>query len=811
MSCTAGGISRAATRVGTTLLLAASTAGLPALLVVTTGPPVHGRLPAWHQIVATLGRPDNGSMFLGALRLITWIAWLAFTIAVLAEIQAAIRGRSAPHIPGLSPAQFLARALIAGLISTAGASPAFAASAAIIPVAAMTSTTHAPPAAATLTDYTTGPAAPAASTSVAYMPSAAAAASSNPEASLPLAGMFAAGLLAGGIVATIGQMRHRQRQERQPGRRIALPGSEDAQRTERQLRAAARTSSTGQAAIRTTLNALAAGLRTASQPVPRAAGIHITGNGADILLAAPAARPPAMFRAVPGSGDMCWRLPAETLIRLRPAPGAGSGDLMPGLVSAGTTGGGGHLLIDLETSGVTTITGPIDLADRMLATAALELATNTWAGSYDLLLSGFAPVAAARYRAQDCGALSQAITVIERRAAELALTARAGEDARPNRLSDPSCPDWTLTLLIARAQPTPDQMSRILAVARPGSGIAVLLPAGPLVATGAPDMTARIELDEDLAGNITASIGPFGLTARPRLLDSRDYQAITEILAAAQQPDVPAGTPPYLAASSTAAAGPQPRDTARQLRVGVLGPVTITGAAEELQPKQAELVLALALSRPSGLSMSALCTRLGADEDQPKPPDSLRQIMTRTRRRLGPAPDGDSYLRHIGNAQYVLAADAAVDLDDFRRLSAGGQKAGDSVMLTEALSLVRGQPLDNAFHWWIDPAIIEDIRAEVADTASALAELELRASRPAAAARAARAGLSADPAAEQLWRLLMRAEDAAGNKAGVHEAWRRCMQIISEIAADGEPHPATTALYHQLTRREQQRTPAGVR
>lgn len=796
MSSGTGRTRRAATRCAATLLLAAVIAGVPAFLIVTTGPPLHGRLPAWHQIIAALGRPDNGSLFLAALRLITWLAWLAFTIAVLTEIQAAIRGRPAPRIPGLSPAQYLARALIAGMITTAGASPV-AASAAIIPVAAMT-TTHAPPAAA----------APMAATLTAYDPSAASPARGSPEASLPLAAVFAAGLLSGGVVTTIGQMRHRQRQDRRPGRRIALPDSDDAQRTERALRAAAAASRTGQAAIRTTLTALAAGLRAGPQPVPRAAGIHITRDGADILLADPSAQPPPMFRAVPGTSDMCWRLPAETLIALRPAPGTGSGDLMPGLVSAGTTGSGGHLLIDLETTGVTTVTGPIGLTDRMLATAALELATNTWAGSYDLLLSGFAPVTAVRYRAQDCGSLSQAIEVLERRAAELSVTAIDGEDARQNRLRDPSCPDWTLTLLIARAQPSPEQMASILAAARPGSGIAVLLPAGPPLAPGLADPAApaSIALDEDLAGNITAAVFPFGLTARPHLLDSRDYQAITEILAAAQAPDVPAGSPPYPAAAD---ADQPSRHAAGQLRVGVLGPVTITGAAEELQPKQAELVLALALSRPSGLSMSALCTRLGADEDQPKPADSLRQIMTRTRRRLGPAPDGDSYLRHIGNAQYILAAAAAVDLDDFRRLSAAGQKAGDSVMLTEALSLARGQPLDNAFHWWIDPALIEDIRAEVADTASALAELELQAHRPAAAARAARAGLAADPAAEQLWRLLMRAEDAAGDKAGVHEAWRRCMQIISEIAADGEPHPATTALYHQLTRRE--RAPAGVR
>jgi len=47
----------------------------------------------------------------------------------------------------------------------------------------------------------------------------------------------------------------------------------------------------------------------------------------------------------------------------------------------------------------------------------------------------------------------------------------------------------------------------------------------------------------------------------------------------------------------------------------------------------------------------------------------------------------------------------------------------------------------------------------------------------------------------------MRAEHAAGNLSGVREAWNRCLDAISEIAPDGEPHPGTAALYHELPRR----------
>ena len=91
------------------------------------------------------------------------------------------------------------------------------------------------------------------------------------------------------------------------------------------------------------------------------------------------------------------------------------------------------------------------------------------------------------------------------------------------------------------------------------------------------------------------------------------------------------------------------------------------------------------------------------------------------------------------------------------------------------------------------------MRAQIVDTAELLAELELRAGDPSASARAARTGLAGDVSAEQLWRALMRAEHAAGNLAGVREAWSRCLDAMTDISADGEPHPDTVALYQQLT------------
>src|SRR5258708_1707203 len=73
--------------------------------------------------------------------------------------------------------------------------------------------------------------------------------------------------------------------------------------------------------------------------------------------------------------------------------------------------------------------------------------------------------------------------------------------------------------------------------------------------------------------------------------------------------------------------------------------------------------------------------------------------------------------------------------------------------------------------------------------------LSIRATGP------ARIGLATDASAEQLWRIVMRAEHAAGNLAGVRGAWGRCLDVVCEVAADGQPDSATSAVYRELLAR----------
>jgi DNA-binding SARP family transcriptional activator len=310
------------------------------------------------------------------------------------------------------------------------------------------------------------------------------------------------------------------------------------------------------------------------------------------------------------------------------------------------------------------------------------------------------------------------------------------------------------------------------------------LPDGP---DGAVDLDQASDLDE---------AGGLGWHHASEFAVGVAHERAVSTLQAVPTPADGVAAPPWV--------GQPAADAPARLEIRMLGPFVITGAVDQLQPKQAELVLALALAAPAGLSNSALCTMLGPDPDHPKPSDAVRQIITRTRRRLGRAGDGREYIIHAGNGNYLLHPDAWLDWTEFRALTSEGRAEG----MRAALALVRGEPFAGSFHWWIDIPLMETVRAEIVDAAETLGEFELTTGMARAAARAARAGLAAETSAEQLWRLLMRAEHAAGNGAGVAEAWHRCLDAIEDVAPGGEPHPDTADLYRQLTAPARQQAPA---
>ena len=261
--------------------------------------------------------------------------------------------------------------------------------------------------------------------------------------------------------------------------------------------------------------------------------------------------------------------------------------------------------------------------------------------------------------------------------------------------------------------------------------------------------------------------------------------------------------PPLLAVPlRTAAEAPPPPLVAAPsaaLLIGVLGTFTINGAPAALKPAQSQLLLSLALNGDEGMSSARMCYLLGADPDHPKPGDSVRQLITRTRRQLGRPSEGREWIEHLGGGWYALHPDARFDWAEFEVDSERGIRESDRAVLSGALALVRGEPFRDCDWWWLDQAFLQAVGAQITETAVTLAELELAAGGGRAAAHAARVGLGIDPADERLWRALMRAEHEAGRPAGVQDAWDACQAVLADIALDGQPPQDTAALHHELT------------
>ncbi|WP_327586970.1 bacterial transcriptional activator domain-containing protein [Nonomuraea sp. NBC_00507] len=562
---------------------------------------------------------------------------------------------------------------------------------------------------------------------------------------------FGTGALVGGAFVTLAHLRHKQRQHRRPGQRIPLPTDPTVQRLERDLRRISIPATRADARLAAALNALSESQGRHAAPT-QITGIHLTQDTLDVLTD-PTADLRAAFTHI---GEGRWRFhdhPANAVPTQRRAAA-------PPLVTAGFTDDGGRLLV--QVSGVITCHGHAESIAAYLRGVAIEATTSTWAPWARIILIGLPEISSYIRPTLSCTTVHDALDLL----------------AEGNALEP--------TLLISVHAAADDQLEQLRRLLRDRPS-AALLPAD--VPSGALphlvfDTTARPS---------TMHIRPDGPAVRPPMLPAETFHDISMLLGIATRvDDVEPDTPPYTENHTS----PPPEHGHTTIDVRILGPFTIVGTREPLQPKQAELVLVLTLHEPHGLLNHQLGTYLGPDEDTPKPPDSVRQYITRTRRRLGPAHDGQEHILHTGNGLYRLH-EVTLDWAEFQQLA----EAADRDKLRTALGLVRGPALAGCDYWWLETALLESIRAAIVDTAAELADLELIADDPAAAARAARNGLAADPSAEQLWRALLRAEHAAGNLAAVHAAWQQCLRHIEEVSLDGQPHPETTKLYHQLTSR----------
>ncbi len=331
-----------------------------------------------------------------------------------------------------------------------------------------------------------------------------------------------------------------------------------------------------------------------------------------------------------------------------------------------------------------------------------------------------------------------------------------------------------------------------LKIAGPAALIAILATVQVPAAEAAPTSSSGVSWLSDAHHTQGQSLAPIGIGLLLILVASTGI--VATVWRRRHKPTrVPSPVSRMPATPALPIADEVPDSAASCHEILLLGPPVVTGTSKAAPARAQELLLLLALDENHHALKDDLRGRLCTDPDEPMSDGYFRQTCTRVREWLGPAGDGRPYLVYTGGG-YTLHAELGVDWDYFQILA-----EGDNVEdLRRALALVRGEPLEGCCYCWLDPLTVASIRARIVEVAEHLGLTELARGEPRRAAWAAYRGLLADPYAEELFRVLMRAEHDSGDTYGVHLTYERWLQKLATI--ETAPHPATVALYRKLTR-----------
>jgi DNA-binding SARP family transcriptional activator len=616
------------------------------------------------------------------------------------------------------------------------------------------------------------------------------------------------GLACTGLIAELARRRRRAQRFRRPGERLRRPASAT-ERLERHLHAA--NAELTVTALRAALHTLADHYHRTARPLPDLQMIHLAPNGATLHFGGDEPDAPAPFAA---AGPRTWMLPPgpESTPTDPAASEATARELddpvepYPALVALGVTDGS-MVLVNLEAVGTLRISGPAEVAERIVWALALEVGTSELCRNTELALAGCPPellrvLDGGRARVTDP---TRGLRWLESRRRDVGslldgASARSMLDARARQiLSD----TWAPALLVEFVSPTD---------APPADQIVIGPHRGACLITNraaAPDTSAGWTMVE---ANGAWRLDPPGIGIEPQQFDLARLSQIDDLVTV----EVDEGS--VLQASSIEASaddgqpvvllGPQGRGTspAREAaselpaprvstsleqivdtsfepaavdcddaeatvvgpRVLVLGPVEITGAGDDVQPgrrrRASELITYLAL-RP-GASQHQLDEALWPGQRVSR--GTRNPLVSRARQWLGSAPDGEPYVAMIGDGQeYRLHPEVTCDWDDFRALATRGLAAGSNGLsdLEAALRLVRGRPflgVNPAAYGWAE-ADTQDMISAVVDVARTLAEHALAAGEYRRARWAAARGIAVEPCAEPLYRDAIRAARALGD------------------------------------------------
>lgn len=618
------------------------------------------------------------------------------------------------------------------------------------------------------------------------------------------------GILGAGALLLLDKMR-RARQRRQPrGVRIRLPDGELAD-LERGLRAAADVEMT--LSVDLGLRLLGQLVKDGACSAPKLVAVRCRRDALELVFAGPMNQvPPAPFARTPEPS--VWRLERNCLMeleRMQKHALASSEAPVPTLVTLGADDLG-TVLVDVEQLGSLVVVG--SEASMVLQGMVVELSTVPWADGADIVVVGGSELRGLE-RARSAPSVASALaeirsqSVIHKRLLSQADVSTGAEGRW--RAGGPAWDPVVVVCLPDAVRAEADAARCLTESAGEGdSGIVVL------IGSDEPSVAARwLAKAED--GVITLH-GP----AMPESHDDSGAP-LAEEFASQQVPldllertdglfgeeelnqgvmvtrGVPGATVDAMSNNVRARPASSEADADdAEVEIRVLGPVEVFGNAKPFTRAWAlDLVVYLAMHRSA--TTEKWTTALWPDEL--KAPATIHSTASAARRSLGLSASGAVDHLPRAHGRLTLGHGVRTDWDRFKRLSdVDTPQSRDA-----ALRLLRGRPFEGLrSEWPLLEGHVAEIECVVVDLALRHAESALGGSttEPSVAEFAARQGLRVSAYDERLYRILLRAADAAGNPAGVEATMQELVQLVAE---DVEPfdsvHPETLELYRRLSRR----------
>lgn len=498
----------------------------------------------------------------------------------------------------------------------------------------------------------------------------------------------------------------------------------------------------------------------------------------------------------------------------------------PALVSVGEDKGS-VLLFNLESAGALSVDGPPQQVRGVLASFALQLATQPWADEMlaGLYATGNSPLVTPPPGLEQLGA--------------------AGSLALADKLHAVAGARWETTarvpLSAIRASACEAMPHVVIAfdgtearVLEQLSSVAVPERSALAVAAAGPYAGARWHLlvggeAASLRGEIGGRLVFFDVTVG---CDPGEAALLSEALGASADREgvpmaqsdngaeaAPSGVLDIRGAPSDGEPSGEEYAPRGDVEVCLLGAVEVVGgdlgALESSRRMAALAVIAYLASHPRPVSADELGANLwpldAARADLSGPQHkTVMNVVSRARLLLGYGAGGKERLVH-SSMGYRLGEDVTCDFERFERLVARARLQSTPraiATLRQALELVRGQPFAGAissqfFEWVASEHLDFMMSGKLVDVAQELAELAFETGDSSTVLWAVDKGLQLEPTREEMFRLWMHTLGQAGRPAKVDEVYRRLKLVLRQkLHPLQEPQPESREVWRRYTSME---------